>query len=47
MTREDLQKELDNMWKEKRETEKLDPEDTFIPAKESKFEDNPHIRINL
>jgi len=33
-----LEDELNNIWKEKKEAEKLDEEDTFIPAKEAKLE---------
>jgi hypothetical protein len=40
--------ELDSMWKEKKDAEKVDIDDTFVPAKEAPLDkDNALVHIEL
>ena len=42
-----LEPELDNMWKEKTESEILTPEEDFIPAKLATHEPNEEVLVRI
>lgn len=39
--------ELDSMWKEKKEAEKVDIDDTFVPAKEAEPTPEAEVLVRI